>query len=692
MTCRSRRRSLAVGAVAGVVVSVAAGCATVDVAEPPDDRSTEEIMAEAFAEPLSDPVETVSPDGGLRLIVGTITGGIPAYRLEHRADGAWEATLGTSTLGLVTDRGSLATDLDLVDVGSSDPWRDEFELPGGKSRRATVDGHRRTVRFEPVAPNGLALEVDLVVSDEGAAFRSTVARAAPSGGGTGTGDGELDTIRVEWERSGFHLDASSTGWFQRRSRAGPFGPAYESLSGTAREVGRLDSPTDAWNLPALVEDDERWILLAEAGAVREWPVARLGDAVLGSGEHAVTFPDAAEGLGIGDPRPSGRLPLTSPWRVVVTSDDLGRVVASNLVRHLAPPADDRDWSWVRPGRVSWSWWAEQDSPTDPDRLIEYVEFSAEMGWEYSLVDANWTDLPEGEIERVIDRANTLGVGILLWYNSGGPNNQVTEAPRDLMFDRPARRAEFARIAALGVAGVKVDFWHSDKPESVGRYLDLFADAADHELLVNVHGSTAPRGWSRTWPNLMTMESVAGGEQYLFNPSFASDAARHNTVLAFTRNVVGPMDATPGIVSTQYLRTVSNGHELASTVVFESALQHLVDTPEAYRAQSAEVLAALRDLPTAWDETVLLDGRPESHVVLARRHGDDWWVGAINGTDEPLAVDLDGELVDLVDPGTTFERLCDDPDDARAVVADRVEVGAGVGVTMLPAGGCLLRTT
>ncbi|MEM9042248.1 MAG: glycoside hydrolase family 97 N-terminal domain-containing protein, partial [Actinomycetota bacterium] len=392
------------GVIAGVTASLVAGCATVDVADPPDGRSTDEIMAEAFTEPLSDPVETVSPDGDLRLVVGAIAGGIPAYRLEHQVDGVWEPTLGTSLLGLVTDRGSLAVDLELVDAGSSEPWRDEFDLPSGKSRRAVVEGRRRTVRFEPVEPNGLALEIDVVVSDAGAAYRSTVAAGAVDElrDRLAVAESPLDSIRVEWERSSFHFDASAVGWFQRRSPSGPFTPAYESLAGTAREVGRLDSPTDAWNLPALVEDGDRWILLAEAGVVREWPLVRVGDAVLGSGEHVVTFPAADEGLGLGDPRPSGPLPLTSPWRVVVTSGELGDVVGSNLVRHLSPPADDRDWSWVRPGRVSWSWWADQDSPRDAERLIDYVEFSAEMGWEYSLVDANWTDLPDGEIERVID--------------------------------------------------------------------------------------------------------------------------------------------------------------------------------------------------------------------------------------------------------------------------------------------------
>lgn len=179
-----------------------------------------------------------------------------------------------------------------------------------------------------------------------------------------------------------------------------------------------------------------------------------------------------------------------------------------------------------------------------------------------------------------------GVGVFLWYNSGGPNNRVTEEPRDRMFDRSVRQEEMAWLAEAGVSGIKVDFFHSDKQAGIKLYLDILADAAEAGLMVNFHGSTIPRGWERTWPNLMSMEGVRGAEQYDFRPTYPEEAPWHNTVLAFTRNVVGPMDYTPVTFSdAMYPHVTTNAHELALAVVFESSLQHFADSVESYRGGS-----------------------------------------------------------------------------------------------------------
>ncbi|MEL6892940.1 MAG: glycoside hydrolase family 97 catalytic domain-containing protein [Actinomycetota bacterium] len=681
--------------VAGCVVAgVFASCSADDrgrdahvFSAPPTER--------AGADEIADPAVTASPDESLRIEMGLLDDGALVYRVlrqpdPDRSDGDLdEVVVDTSPIGLDTSAGSFLDGLTVVDSGDASAWSSSFTLPTGKRRSSTIEGTQRTIRLAS-ADSDLHLEVDVVAVDHAVAFRSRLIEPDPNpGGADGAGDHRIVTVTAE--RTGFDLAVDSTAWLQPHDEASSFTPAYERIALPGRPLVNPIPSRQGWTLPALFEHDGTWTLLAEAGLESGWAGSHLSG-IADDGDLALALPDSSEGYGVGLPEPVGPLPLESPWRVLMVSTDVGDVVESDLIRHLSAAADDRDWSWVEPGRVSWSWWADNDSPTDPDRLIEYIDLSAELGWEYSLVDANWNELPDDEFDRVVAHAEQAGVGLLLWYNSGGSHNDVTEAPRGLMSDRDVRRAEMARLLDLGIRGVKVDFFHSDKPDRIRQYLDILADAADFELLVNFHGSTVPRGWGRTWPNLMTMEAVAGGEQYLFNQAYAGLAPAQNTVLPFVRNVVGPMDFTPTSLDPDQSRATTNAHELALAVVFESGLQHLIDRPETYLDQPEVVRSILADLPVAWDDTVLVDGRPDAHVVIARRTGDTWWIGAINGSDEELELDLDALFAADDRLATAMEsssvRVACDGDDPRtfatdtsAELPDRIRLAAF--------GGCVL---
>jgi hypothetical protein len=166
-------------------------------------------------------------------------------------------------------------------------------------------------------------------------------------------------------------------------------------------------------------------------------------------------------------------------------------------------------------------------------------------------------------------------------------------------------------------------------------LDLLECAARHHLLVNFHGATIPRGWQRTWPNLLSTEAVYGAEWYNNVPTFTDKAAAHNATLPFTRNVVGPMDYTPcAFTNSQHPHITTDAHELALTVLFESGLQHLADRPESFLSQPSDVRRFLSELPAAWDETRLLAGYPGHYVVMARRSGERWYVAGINAEQQP----------------------------------------------------------
>ena len=187
----------------------------------------------------------------------------------------------------------------------------------------------------------------------------------------------------------------------------------------------------------------------------------------------------------------------------------------------------------------------------------------------------------------------------------------------------------------------MDFFLPDGHEMVDYYLDILEDAARHHLLVDFHGCTIPRGWSRTWPNLMSMEAVYGAEWYNNNRRMTNAAAAHNATLPFTRNVIGPMDYTPcTFTDSQNPHITTDCHELALSILFESGLQHMADRPEAYLGLPEPVRSLLSGLPSAWDDTRLLAGYPGQSTVIARRSGDTWYIAGINGTNEELTIEPD----------------------------------------------------
>ena len=365
---------------------------------------------------------------------------------------------------------------------------------------------------------------------------------------------------------------------------------------------------------------------------------------------------------------------------MIVADDPSGIVESSAADLLAPPSAFGATSWIRPGRVSWSWWSQSDSPRDPQALREFIDLAAELGWEYSLIDANWNLMDEEVIPELIAYARERNVGIFLWYNSGGSHNRVSEQPRDRLTEQAVRRKELEWLRDAGVAGIKVDFFQSDKASMNQLARDILADTADFELLANFHGITHPKGWHVTWPHLLTTEAVAGAEQYKFDQRFPEIAPRHNTVLAFTRNVVGPMDYTPMTLSdSEFPHVTTSAHELALGVLFESGLQHPADTSSAYLSLDEQIHDFLRRMPVVWDDVRLVSGTPADHVVLARRNGDEWWLAGINGTGETRTI-----TINLDDFGDSFAVVTDGAGRDDLVV----ESGRAGSLTleMAPAGG------
>ena len=330
----------------------------------------------------------------------------------------------------------------------------------------------------------------------------------------------------------------------------------------------------------------------------------------------------------------------SPWRVVIIGT-LADIVESTLVTDIAEPCQLEDTSWIHPGVVSWIYWAYNHGSKDYDIIRKYVDMAVTLSLPYVLIDAEWDEMQHGKtIEDAVSYATSRGIKPMIWYNSSVGWVDGAPGPKFRLNKPEDREREFAWCERIGVAGVKIDFFSGDNQVNIDYCQELLESAARHHLLVNFHGATIPRGWQRTYPNLLSTEGVYGAEWYNNGPTFTTRAASHNATLPFTRNVVGPMDYTPCTFSdSQYPHITTHAHELALTVLFESGLQHLADCPESYLSQPAEVQLLLGSLPAAWDETLFLTGYPGEYVVLARRSGNTWYIAGINGSDEARTIDL-----------------------------------------------------
>ena len=602
--------------------------------------------------------------------------GLGLYYKVERGSVPQAGVIGWSPLGIVRDDQRFVEDLTFQGASAVTTIDERYTMPHGKRRQCRSYARQQSLRF--ANKQGTPLEIVVRAANDGVAFRYRFPAA----------DQARRTITEEL--TGFQLQAADRAWMTPNQEASQYTPSYEAdylpvAAGTA-------SPNEAgWAFPALFQtaDGGRWLLVTEAAVDESYCGCRLRQSAP-EALYQIRFPDPDEGHGQGVVEPSSSSPWSTPWRVVLVADTLAGIVESTFVNDLNPPSRVADASWIRPGRVAWSWWSDHDSPRNYEAMRQFVDLAAEMGWEYFLVDANWTLMDGGNVRQLADYAKQKGVGLFLWYNSGGAHNIVTEKPRGCMTSTEVRTFELELLQQWGIVGVKIDFFQSDKQDIIGLYHGILRDTAEHRIMTNFHGCTVPRGWERTWPHLMTMEAVRGEECYTFAEDYPAKAPAYNATIAFTRNVVGPMDYTPCAFSDdKYPHLTTNAHELALMVVFESGLVHLADRVSAYRNVPAEVQTFLRDVPAAWDDIHFIDGAPGEFVVLARRQGTDWYVGAINGGSEPRPVQVP---LAFLDEKTYNALLIGDGSDARSFDCKRQRVGSTdtLAIPMRPYGGAAIQ--
>jgi hypothetical protein len=619
--------------------------------------------------------QILSPDGRLEVSVDLGERDL-VYGL--RRDG--QAVLEDSPLGISLDTGALVRSLRFVRAERRQV-EDTYRTVAGKRRERVVEGRELVLHLTTAHDDQLELVVRTY--DDGMAFRYRLP--------------EVVEAEVRSEATGFKIPLGGTAFLLPYDLEGLLFLGSYEMAPEWVEVGASTNST-GWAYPALFEvpTADTWLLITEADLDEGYCGTRLAPDSEG-GLYQIRFPDEREGNSIGSVEPQVSDGLQTPWRVVLAGDP-STLVESTLVEDLSRPSQVEDTSWILPGRVAWSWLTQDTGDAALQR--EYLDFAGELGWEYILIDAQWDQWPDADtvVPALVAEAEAKGVGILLWYNSGGEHTLNTSTPRDCMQDPQVRQAEMERLATWGVAGIKVDFFESDKQDRIQQYLGILEDAAANRLLVNFHGATVSRGWQRTYPNLMTQEAVRGAEYFRMPAIAGRPSADTHLYNVFARNVVGSMDYTPVVFEHAFLEgDLPYAHSLAEAVLFESGLQHLADRADLQPDQGYRAVFAafpfVRDLlaavPVAWDDTRLLDGHPQSHAILARRHGADWWIAGIAGSDDTLDRTLS---LDFLGAGNHRLELVTAGNDPQELTLTELTVDATstLDIRLDPRGGFLAR--
>ena len=557
-----------------------------------------------------------SPDGRCAISVSLSAGGSLSYQVSREG----KLVILPSPLGIRRDDQSFDSALTLQGAGAVGQRREVYDLFAGVAPHVDHALNHRSLVFRNT--NSALMAIDLAAGDEGVAFRYQFTEET------------RDVRVVQAELTGFSIPPEARGWLQPYHAAGPYTPAYEDFF---FHVAPGDPPPQSrakpvgWSFPALfnIPAAASWVLLTESGTDDSYCACHLNPDSSG-GLYRIAFPlrdEHTKGQTTNiTTNPRSTLPWTMPWRVIVLGKSAGDIATATLVTDLAPASRITDTSWIKPGRASWAWWSYPDGPATAKRFNEFTDFAARMGWEYTLFDAGWWS---PGLKPIADHAKSKAIAPLAWLHAAD------------FYDADKRKKKLDEMTAAGIRGVKVDFWCSDRQETIAAMHALFKEAAERRMVVNLHGCTLPRGWQRTWPNFLAAEAVLGTESYFYESRYTEKAAELNTVLPFTRNAVGPMDYTPVACSPKkFVRTTTAAHELATALIFTSGIIHYADKPEFFESLPKEALQVFRDAPARWDETRCLVGEPGRVVVFARRSGPRWFIAGINGTGEPLPVNLD----------------------------------------------------
>ena len=458
--------------------------------------------------------------------------------------------------------------------------------------------------------------------------------------------GETLSCVVKQEVTGFVFPDGTTTFLCPQSK--PMGgfartsPSYET-SYTADDVAGKNGWGEGYTFPCLFRNgDNGWVLVSETGVNGGYCASRL----LGhkGGVYTIGFPQEGEANGNGTVSPGIALPGETPWRTITVGKTLAPIVETTVPFDVVKPLYSAKGEYTY-GRGSWSWIIGMDGSTNYKEQLRYIDFSAAMGYQSVLVDALWDkQIGRDKIEELAKYGKDKGVALYLWYNSNGYWNDAPQTPRGIMDNAIARRKEMKWMQSIGIRGIKVDFFGGDKQMTMQLYEDILSDANEYGLLVIFHGCTLPRGWERMYPNFASSEAVLASENLHFSQGSCDNEAFNATLHPFIRNTVGSMDFGGSALNKYYnadnaprgsRRVTSDVYALATAVLFQSPVQHFALAPNNLTDAPSWAIDFMKEVPTTWDEVRFIDGYPGKYVILARRHGDKWYIAGVNAQKETL---------------------------------------------------------
>ena len=572
--------------------------------------------------------QITSPDGKLVVTVADMDGR-PSYSVSY--DNV--LFLKPSPLGMIANIGDFSSGMSLEKNVSTNKIDETYELASIKKSKVHYVANEAVFSFTQQGKT--IYDVIFRISNNDVAFKY---KMYPQG--------ETLSCVVKQEVTGFVFPDGTTTFLCPQSK--PMGgfartsPSYET-SYTADDVAGKNGWGEGYTFPCLFRNgDNGWVLVSETGVNGGYCASRL----LGhkEGVYTIGFPQEGEANGNGTVSPGIALPGETPWRTITVGKTLAPIVETtvpfDVVKPLYPAKGEYTY-----GRGSWSWIIGMDGSTNYKEQLRYIDFSAAMGYQSVLVDALWDkQIGRDKIEELAKYGKNKGVALYLWYNSNGYWNDAPQTPRSIMDNAIARRKEMKWMQSIGIRGIKVDFFGGDKQMTMQLYEDILSDANEYGLLVIFHGCTLPRGWERMYPNFASSEAVLASENLHFSQGSCDNEAFNATLHPFIRNTVGSMDFGGSALNKYYnadnaprgsRRVTSDVYALATAVLFQSPVQHFALAPNNLTDAPSWAIDFMKEVPTTWDEVRFIDGYPGKYVILARRHGDKWYIAGVNAQKETL---------------------------------------------------------
>ena len=616
-------------------------------------------------------VSVNGPDGKLQLTVSCPSAnGEVSYAVTYNG----KQMLESSPLGMETNVGDFYRGLQLKEhkVTALDTVYEQSRI---KASRIHYWANELLCSF--VNGEGKNVQITFRVSNNDVAFRYTLPREQGKG-----------SVTVNSERTGFRFPSQTTtflcpqsdamiGW--KRTK-----PSYEEEYKADAPMNERSGYGHGYTFPCLFKvGDDGWVLLSETGVDSRYCGSRLSD--WDNGVYRIAFPMPEENNGNGTVSPAFSLPGSTPWRTVTVGETLKPIVETTVPFDVVDPLYEpsRDYKF---GRSTWSWIMWQDPSINYDDQVRFIDLASEMGYEYTLIDGGWEkNIGRDKMEKLFQYAHQKKVDVFVWYNSNGYWNDAPQDAKQCMSNSVARKKEMKWLQKCGVKGLKVDFFGSDKQQMMGLYEDILTDANEYGLMIIFHGCTIPRGWERMYPNYVGSEAVLASENLIFNQHFDDMEAYNACLHPFIRNTIGCMEFGGTLLNKRYNRT-NDVFQLATAVLYQNPIQNFALAPNNLTDAPALAIDFMKQVPTTWDETVFLDGYPGKYCVLARRHGDRWYVVGVNAQKEPLKLTLN---LPMWQKGETVSYYLDDKKRQPQLEELKIKNPSEVKVVIQPEGGIVL---